>query len=1216
MIKPALYKNQPVRSFVKREGFALVSTVTVMILLMMIGLGIITLSSLSSKESSQERYIAEAKANARLALSIAISKLQQHAGPDQRVTATASILDTDPATADIDGVNNPNWVGVWKTNGLKADKNSNTPFIQVANNGPLTDTRQSGYTRENENLEWLVSGENPDPTQEPQNPVLLLSTGDDKSDVYAEKVKVNKNGSYAYWVSDEGVKANIAIPADENKTDPSLSNNESMYQLLSPNRFGLGNVFDNYDNLDKEEAFKILTQNQTALANIGSSPVDGDIKKAVKLLGHDLTTNSYSVLSDSAQGGLKKNLSAYIYSNGTVPTVGSMPGISDTTPILTNMPQRDVIGPKFGAIRDWFNLRNSLSGSRGNQTIDMTYANYDAGFQTTAIENFIKQPIQPTLIEATYQTSYTYDPINRDVIELIYPRVSVWNPYNVKLKTPDMYVYFEFKGDDYYDMNYKYRDANNVLQDDKIRLTINYNFGYAADRRFIFTIPGTTFEPGECLQFSVPSRSGMLGGKAAPYTNPGSGVNNNKLSAAADPTDMYCFYRYVKTSNGAGSNVKLKANYQPNTITINYAGGIVWHGDQPSQSVYFMASMSGSGNPTHSTLGSTSFPAIQRYYLDNYSRGNNGRWLPGYNPGTIVQPVSQHLSSNIPPVTIIGYGMRWKHFYECYSNRVYGDALREPWYSAPLVQFNVRARHISRWDSDNMFGQRYTGASGTTAGDTTYGSGKAHLYSWGPISQTRQFPAWTDSEVVPHYYQGRYRSAPFSNNTFTDSEQVFPLFDLPDREIAPQSLGQFQHVQFSAQVWHPSYIIGTGICSPYVLSPQTTSMTYQEQQASWADKLNRLYIGNNDRIHLLTKADDNAMVYDSAFETNNFLWDKFFLSSLSNSQSANGWNNGKWDVTKPMPNARMIPNPYDPSSNSFTKMTDYHQAANSLMLKGGFNVNSTSKIAWESLLRSFNGIKAPSRNGSSYSSNPFSSLLVTELGAGTANSASDTELWGGYRDLTDDEISLLAEQIVVQVKKRAPFIGVADFVNRRLDQADGKDDEIEFFGALQAAINMSGINDRLDSSGSTPDDFSLPNAQEAVSNYEYGATYWGAATRTPHALAYGTFQYNKPGSSDPTRISKAEGAPGYLMQNDLLQQLGSVLTARSDTFKIRAYGESLSDDGKIMARVWCEATVQRIPAPINPDEDHADLDPVTGVSSDFGRKFVVTNFRWINNEQD
>ncbi len=62
----------------------------------------------------------------------------------------------------------------------------------------------------------------------------------------------------------------------------------------------------------------------------------------------------------------------------------------------------------------------------------------------------------------------------------------------------------------------------------------------------------------------------------------------------------------------------------------------------------------------------------------------------------------------------------------------------------------------------------------------------------------------------------------------------------------------------------------------------------------------------------------------------------------------------------------------------------------------------------------------------------------------------------------------------------------------------------------------------------------------------------------------------------------------------------SWLTVRSDTFRVRAYGEATNptDAGKIEATAWCEAIVQRVP------------DSLSG----FGRRFVIVYFRWLGTE--
>ena len=66
----------------------------------------------------------------------------------------------------------------------------------------------------------------------------------------------------------------------------------------------------------------------------------------------------------------------------------------------------------------------------------------------------------------------------------------------------------------------------------------------------------------------------------------------------------------------------------------------------------------------------------------------------------------------------------------------------------------------------------------------------------------------------------------------------------------------------------------------------------------------------------------------------------------------------------------------------------------------------------------------------------------------------------------------------------------------------------------------------------------------------------------------------------------------------VLAAIGPMLAVRSDTFRIRAYGEALNpaDSNKIEATAYCEAIVQCT----------NDLAP-----NGLGRKFVILNFRWL-----
>jgi hypothetical protein len=96
----------------------------------------------------------------------------------------------------------------------------------------------------------------------------------------------------------------------------------------------------------------------------------------------------------------------------------------------------------------------------------------------------------------------------------------------------------------------------------------------------------------------------------------------------------------------------------------------------------------------------------------------------------------------------------------------------------------------------------------------------------------------------------------------------------------------------------------------------------------------------------------------------------------------------------------------------------------------------------------------------------------------------------------------------------------------------------------------------------------------------------------------------------PSAIVSSATATGLssltLLQSDLLGLLAPILQVRSDTFVIRAYGESRDGSGIVVARAWCEARVQRMPMPFDSADD---IEKPAGL---LGRRFHVISFRWLN----
>jgi hypothetical protein len=252
------------------------------------------------------------------------------------------------------------------------------------------------------------------------------------------------------------------------------------------------------------------------------------------------------------------------------------------------------------------------------------------------------------------------------------------------------------------------------------------------------------------------------------------------------------------------------------------------------------------------------------------------------------------------------------------------------------------------------------------------------------------------------------------------------------------------------------------------------------------------------------------------------------------------------------------------------------------MVNGAYNVNSTRVEAWKAMLGSTR--LAGFGNGTGI---PFPRILAPREGAWKNGDSADSDaVWAGYRELNEAEVNRLAIAIVAEVKKRGPFLSLADFVNRRLAE-----DETGRMGALQAAIENAGLNSTLVSGFPLNNRSSLPDYAHPDNLPD--------ATRMEQTL--------KPDS-------KAWGATAYLTQADVLQVLGPALTARSDSFVIRAYGDAVDPGGRVQARAWCEAVVQRTPEPLAPDE--SGINPVgAGRDGDFGRRFIIQSFRWLSPDE-
>ena len=259
-------------------------------------------------------------------------------------------------------------------------------------------------------------------------------------------------------------------------------------------------------------------------------------------------------------------------------------------------------------------------------------------------------------------------------------------------------------------------------------------------------------------------------------------------------------------------------------------------------------------------------------------------------------------------------------------------------------------------------------------------------------------------------------------------------------------------------------------------------------------------------------------------------------------------------------------------------------------------MNSTSVQAWRAQLASLNALAYDPVSGNSGSANlnyPFS-RFSRSLG----NSA---QPWRGFRELTDTQINALAEAIVAQIRLRGPFLSLGAFVNRELrpDSADVVEDLRGLKGALQAAI------DTVDQA---------PVATQRINTHSAWLTDASAVPASSSAGYDLDALHGQPTPAFPVS-SRNAGAPGNLTQADILAALGATLTARSDTFLIRTYGDVQNPvTGKVEGQAWCEAVAQRLPDYVNSTDAAEAFPPNHPDNRRFGRKFQIISFRWLSAE--
>ncbi len=1159
-------------------------------------MALLSLSRIQSKRAIIAEPQAIARANARMAMMLALAELQQYAGPDQRITAQAAILE-DPDSDTL--IANRYWTGVWRTDGLKGEPLVGAePLINRSKassgheRGSLVDRRADGsYDPSEQALRWLVSGLDGNtlhPGQEiTGDAVTLVGRGSVESNddhVVASKVSLlnqnsNLKGKMAWWVGDQGVKASLNLSSAQNYT-------------VVPAQNGVDKIpgYESYRDASNEIIERTITQNSTGISS-GLNILPAERRKQF----HNLTCNSVGVIADTLRSGLRRDLTAFL-NDGSAPDLGDRKGLQADTPIIGGE-EHELLSAKFGLLKQWSEIASN-SGNSGVEVIaprsagnaaawgwSPTQMDYGTGLDLTRQDT---PPIHPVMIDAgvSYGASLrrvsSSEGVSQYQINVHYfPRIVLWNPYNVKLNAEEYAVQIS--------MPHRFRVRVLVPglpeQAPIFFEPIHQQYvGENLPHRPCFSIPKTEFEPGEALLFTADAGGGDSNRFwGAPNSATAKDLKNFSLSCRKSaPFRDNFFIRTTQTISIPDDSLQ-NAAYQ---IFAEYDGFV---GSTSYKLYWYKLFLNRTGSSDVSNISKDPYNFDPLQFISVTENGAAGSYAPRFDG--IPPSASSPLRPEGQPLDAY-YRFKWGHRIQWFDETVENQSITPGPYNAPYQSYNTMANHNIRagWHMRSPIEVAYRATD--SAGRYTAGIAIDDPYGWD----------WTDPSLFPVPVNGKNRVSPFGRAA-QFGETTYPLLDIPTNDSPLVSIAALQHAPISQFPWHPLNAIGNGLADPRVPRNQSSHHVNaaQWQTIGWD--------GNQEwsrlrQAHVNGAMDQANFLHDLSYEANHALWDTYFFSSISDNVATEG---------EQLPNPRLT-KIKEADSMAFP---DYHRSAGHFMINGAFNVNSTSVDAWVALLSSVQANskqKIPAQNNQQIAGdNVFSRLLVPYADKYTGGAVEDQAAWRGYREIADEDIRILAEEIVREVKQRGPFISLADFINRRLvDTPRSSGSETDHSrtglkGTLQAAIDRTSINGKLNNSYPiAKEEYRMGGRSQQV---RYGSRY--PNLRFPVRNGFRGFG-PKP-DHHHWADSKLVNAPSYLTQADLLQKIGPVLSARSDTFIIRAYGESLTPSGEIAAKSWCEAVVQRVPTPVRSDDNGLDPKPDSAVNS--GRRFIITSFRWLNEDE-
>lgn len=1151
-----LPKKHP-RPATSKNGFALIVTLTLMILLTILALGLLGLSSVALRTSSQGDSQAEARANARMALMMAIAELQKELGPDSRISAPYD-AGKDATGGSVPPTNGqPNWTAVydaWKWN------------TNVA-------TAETPLTRAPKFRGWLVSGANqalggPAGTGEFATLVgaaSLSASAKTEDQINVPMLKVsrgNRSGRIAWWTSDESMKAKITAGGDTSLASKPLSDSQS------PPHVG-HKAIDELAGLNwkpGQRSFSASTAEVNLAAGLGAAGIGN--------MNHDVTVHSAGVLADVRTGRLKLDLTNLL-----------------SRPIaqLENKPLYLTDGRinRFVVAADGSLTNNSWANTNGTGAIGIPLSPNVWGINLEELHLFHEIPREvdwstgkPQLVNKGSRTAMINDrffmyrkPTMEALSQIIYfvataePKPTPSSPQTYRLDANMDAVVGLSNPNDIPTVwlasvnflvvteGFPYRPRWNIRTAPANAVRHNFTVQPINSNVFISSIKsGFTLDSGEVAVFGASSTD-----TSSQSVNLTRGFALRGVLRIDDKR-----WDGDNKFNPATDGLRATGLLSSDTVDITMIGGGA--GATPSGWITSYARMSDASGGTATGIATHKFGG-----------GGTSNMTTLYTPASIKAegtstPTVQNLIGKPLPVLVV----------TTMANVERSRTNLQPPNALPSRPYLVHEPATA-----NM-----------TSLTTVQPSGVSNLLLTMQNSQLltigesfNNLRIMTDSTGKNMLHGGAREAGSFGGSKYVVKRRI-PL-------AAPLSLGAFENA--IACGFFQRFAGGPSLNPTADLLPTTPLQV--SSKWGWSPIATKVTLAKsigNSWTNPFLKSDviQDGTYHDQSWLANTALWDSFFLSGIISPGSSGAWNNDSRtqeqqfrelaEQTNSLRNRRLMYYPHKSTTAALTEIFDsgtkslkptaIDKIAKYLLVDGAFNVNSTSPRAWKAFLASVREQELLDVKGDvSKKTYPFGTL-----GYAVNSATTDTEGdWAGFRDLTDSDIDGLAKAIVDEVKARGPFLNMADFVNRR---PNGSSSE-QALGALQAAIDKSGINNRFNTAGRTlaPADVAAMPGNATLSN-----------EITP---------------------ARAIGAAGFLSQGALLTAFGSQITVRGDTFIIRTYGDSRDAADNIQAKAWCEAVVQRTPEYVdqaNPPEASTGL---SAANTTFGRKFNIVSFRWLSQNE-